>query len=271
MLGIFTIPLCPRNPGEPLRVLVIGRFSTPHQRQESIEASYEYAEQYLAKDYHGPIKITRLGEQASGMVADRKTIREAEDLIAAGKIDLVLVEDVGRIYRDSRHLIAFVNDTVDAEVRLVAINDGLATAEDETEGRSGARASRRTVDPAIPRQGASPQSLVVALDEHLAAIARQEPRVQLLMTMPGVNYVVALGLLAALERWPSPTASRVLTSALEHCKDGDSFSRSHTFSGTSINRPNDDAVPWCVSDSHTFGEARFSCRELIRFVRIALD
>jgi transposase len=35
-------------------------------------------------------------------------------------------------------------------------------------------------------------------DQELAGIARQEPRVRLLMTLPGVNYVVALGLLAAL-------------------------------------------------------------------------
>jgi transposase len=36
------------------------------------------------------------------------------------------------------------------------------------------------------------------LDQELSGIAAEEPRVRLLMTMPGVNYVVALGLLAAL-------------------------------------------------------------------------
>jgi transposase len=35
-------------------------------------------------------------------------------------------------------------------------------------------------------------------DQQLATIAQQEPRVRLLMTLPGVNYVVALGLLSAL-------------------------------------------------------------------------
>jgi transposase len=37
-----------------------------------------------------------------------------------------------------------------------------------------------------------------ALDEQLAEAARSEPQVPLLMTIPGVNYVVALALLAAL-------------------------------------------------------------------------
>ena len=36
------------------------------------------------------------------------------------------------------------------------------------------------------------------VDRRLAEIARGEPRVRLLMTLPGVSYVVALGLLAAL-------------------------------------------------------------------------
>jgi transposase len=36
------------------------------------------------------------------------------------------------------------------------------------------------------------------VDEQLATIAQHEPRVRLLMTLPGVNYVVALALLSAL-------------------------------------------------------------------------
>jgi transposase len=45
-------------------------------------------------------------------------------------------------------------------------------------------------------EGVEPE--VQRIDEQLLGIARQEPRVQLLMTLPGVNSVVALGLLAAL-------------------------------------------------------------------------
>ncbi len=39
---------------------------------------------------------------------------------------------------------------------------------------------------------------IKTLDDQLAEVARHEPQVPLLMTIPGVNYVVALGLLAAL-------------------------------------------------------------------------
>lgn len=48
------------------------------------------------------------------------------------------------------------------------------------------------------RQLATVEQEVDQLDEQLTEIARQEPRVRLLMTLPGVSYVVALGLLAAL-------------------------------------------------------------------------
>jgi len=129
----LTIPLTAPDNGRPLRVLIIGRISTVHQSQESILASYRYVETYLARIYSGPIAITHLGEQESGMVVDRETIRQAEDLIAAGEVDLVIAEDLGRIYRNPRHQANFVQDAVDAGVRLICIADNLDTADDSWE------------------------------------------------------------------------------------------------------------------------------------------
>lgn len=48
------------------------------------------------------------------------------------------------------------------------------------------------------RQLATIEQELLTLDKQLAQAARREPQVPLLMTIPGVNYVVALGLLAAL-------------------------------------------------------------------------
>lgn len=56
---------------------------------------------------------------------------------------------------------------------------------------------RRLLDSEL-RQLQQVERELTALDQQLVAIARQEPRVQLLMTLPGVNYVVALGLLSAI-------------------------------------------------------------------------
>jgi transposase len=59
-------------------------------------------------------------------------------------------------------------------------------------------AYERLVLDSEPRQLRAVEVEVARTDARLAEVARQEPRVRLLMTLPGVNYVVALGLLAAL-------------------------------------------------------------------------
>lgn len=48
------------------------------------------------------------------------------------------------------------------------------------------------------RQLQAPEQELIVLDQQLVEIARREPQLQLLMTSPGANYVVALGLLPAI-------------------------------------------------------------------------
>ena len=59
-------------------------------------------------------------------------------------------------------------------------------------------ATERLVLDSQLRQLARAENELVTLDRELRAMAQKEPRVRLLMTLPGVDYVVALGLLAAL-------------------------------------------------------------------------
>lgn len=135
-------PLCPKNPNGPLKVILIGRISTEHQNLESIDASFRYAQEFLARLYDGPVEFKQLGERASGMLVDRATIREAEDLIATGEWDLVLAEDLSRIFRNPRHQLGFVQDTVDSETRVICIADNIDTASDHWEVMLGAAALR---------------------------------------------------------------------------------------------------------------------------------
>jgi len=135
-------PLRPKDPGGPLRVIIIGRISTVHQQEESIEASYQYVEEYLRQIYHGPLEIKHLGERASGMLAERATMREAEDLIATGQWDVVIAEDLSRIFRNPRHQYNFVQDVVDSDTRLICIADNLDTASENWETMMGAATLR---------------------------------------------------------------------------------------------------------------------------------
>ncbi len=137
-----TAPLVPKDPGSELQVVAIGRISTVHQDVENIEASYRYIQDYLQRIYRGPINIRLLGEQASGMLTDRATIREAEDLVAGGKVDLVIAEDLARIYRNPRYQYDFVQNAVDVGTRVICIGDNLDTADENWEISMGAAALR---------------------------------------------------------------------------------------------------------------------------------
>jgi DNA invertase Pin-like site-specific DNA recombinase len=125
-----TAPLTPKNPDGPLQVIILGRISTPYQDQENIPASYRFAEDYLHQIYAGSVEIRYLGEQASGMLAERSTILEADELIATGKWDVVIVEDLSRTYRNPRFQWAFVQDCVDRQTRVICIADNIDTADE---------------------------------------------------------------------------------------------------------------------------------------------
>lgn len=141
-MPLTTIPLKPKNPGGPLRVMILGRISTVHQNEENIEASYRYAEERLRQLFTGEIEIKHLGEQASGMRTDRPTIIEAEEEIATGEWDLVLAEDLSRIYRNPRHQFVFVQDAVDFGTRVICFGDNLDTADENWEVTMGAAVLR---------------------------------------------------------------------------------------------------------------------------------
>jgi DNA invertase Pin-like site-specific DNA recombinase len=137
-----SVPLRPRNPDGKLRALVIGRISTEHQKEESIEASFRYVKEHLARIYDGPVELECLGERASGMLADRATIRRAEELITSGRTDVVVAEDLSRIYRNPRLQYDFVQNAVDNGCRVMCIADNLDTGTDNWELALGAAAFR---------------------------------------------------------------------------------------------------------------------------------
>lgn len=96
---IAQVPLQPEVSG-PLRVLTIDRGSTSQQKAESIDAQHEFVEKSLRQNYQGPLTLTKFGEQASGMLVDRPSVTQSQELIESGEIDLVMVEDPSRVFRN---------------------------------------------------------------------------------------------------------------------------------------------------------------------------
>src|SRR5262249_1646670 len=91
-----------------------------------------------------------LGEQASGMRTDRATILEAEAEVDTGTWDLVITEDLARLYRNPRYQYAFVQNAVDQDTRVICIGDNLDTADDNWEVSLGA--ARPPARPHGPRR-----------------------------------------------------------------------------------------------------------------------
>jgi len=124
----LTIPLSTRSPAGALRVVLLGRVASPERASDAIEAQFRRIEMLVRANWSGPIQITKLGEQASGMSVDRPTIKRAQEMIAAGEVDVILSEDLARISRNARHLWDFLQDADDAGVRVICPADAFDTA-----------------------------------------------------------------------------------------------------------------------------------------------
>lgn len=125
-------PFMASQPDGVPRLVILGRKSQPNEKNnnEAIDASIADVDKFIERVHKGQVHITRFGEQVSGMILDRQSIRDTEDLIAAGLVDAILVEDLGRLFRNPRHQYSFVQDCVDGEIRFIAVHDNLDTAEE---------------------------------------------------------------------------------------------------------------------------------------------
>lgn len=138
-------PQTPKDLNGTFRTLALGRVSTPHQQETNIEASYDYVTPMLKQIYDGPMEIKYLGEQGSGMLTERATIMEAIAELETGQWDLVIMEDISKAYRNARWQLAFIQDSVDLGVRVIAPGDGLDTFEENWEVVLGAAALRHSL------------------------------------------------------------------------------------------------------------------------------
>ena len=117
------------GPGGVLRFLIIARISTEHQDARSLDDQDALCRTYVGGRYAGPVSFRVIAGRGSGELLDRRDLRDAEDAVESGEVDLVVVEDLGRISR--RHqVVAFVELCLDAGAGLVAINDSIDTASD---------------------------------------------------------------------------------------------------------------------------------------------
>ena len=134
---IGNVPITPKNPSQPLRVISVGRLSQPKdteaETQQSLDAIRRENERMLASIYSGQKLIKYLGEQTSGLLAQRQTMTELWELVGTDEWDLIVAEDLSRIFRNPRFQWAFVQDAVDAGIRVICFADILDTADENWE------------------------------------------------------------------------------------------------------------------------------------------
>ena len=121
-----------------LRVLIVARVSSPgHGKQDpcSVEDQEALVREWISRNIDEPCEIEVLAGSGSGENLDRKEFLDLTDRVAARRYDLIVTEDLGRIVRRLRaHM--FAEECVDNDVRLVAINDHIDTAERGWQDRS---------------------------------------------------------------------------------------------------------------------------------------
>ena len=121
--------LAPRD-GRTLRVLGVARISTEHQDARSLDDQRALIERYVHDHYDGPIEFKLISSRGSGETLDRSEIREAESLVESGQLDLVIAEDLARIFRRI-HAMVFIETCEDFGARVIAINDNVDSGQSD--------------------------------------------------------------------------------------------------------------------------------------------
>ena len=126
--GSLQPQLVPRN-GHTLLVLGIARISTLNQDQRSLADQEALYRRWLDQHVGHPYQLTMIAGRGSGESLDREESRLARAAVESGRYDLVIAEDLGRIFRRV-HAQLFCELCEDYETRLIALNDQVDTAQD---------------------------------------------------------------------------------------------------------------------------------------------
>jgi DNA invertase Pin-like site-specific DNA recombinase len=118
----------PKN-GRVFKVIGVCRISTEHQDTRSLDDQKALYKSHLDRMLQGKYEyeIEFLASQGSGENLERKDYLQLCEMVGAGKHDVVIAEDLGRICRRLQaHLLC--EEAEDTATRVIAINDAVDTA-----------------------------------------------------------------------------------------------------------------------------------------------
>jgi DNA invertase Pin-like site-specific DNA recombinase len=129
MSVFFDPPLLARSGGV-LKVLGIARISTEHQDRLSLADQEALYRAWLAQHSTLPFDLSMIRGRGSGECLDRAEAFQATAAVETGGFDLVISEDLGRIFRRV-HAQLFCELCEDVGTRLIAINDHVDTGRED--------------------------------------------------------------------------------------------------------------------------------------------
>jgi DNA invertase Pin-like site-specific DNA recombinase len=112
--------------GQSLFVLGVARISTLNQDERSLADQEALLRRWLEQHYGGPFELRMVATQGSGERLDREESARIEQAIQSRSLDLVLTEDLGRIFRRI-HACLLCELCEDYQTRLIALNDHVDT------------------------------------------------------------------------------------------------------------------------------------------------
>lgn len=122
--------------GRRLRVVIYARYSTDEQHPSSIADQIKYCRSFLANAGITAAEIATFDDaEISGELISRPGIDEVRLGVQKRLWDLLVVEDGSRLFRHETELPVFVETAVDANVRVICINDYVDTAEPDWQRR----------------------------------------------------------------------------------------------------------------------------------------
>ena len=124
--------LKPRN-GHTLDTGIVARISgCANQKELSLEDQVDHAKEEVAELYHGPSEYEIIATKGKGERFDRPELAEIEALLRTRKLDLLVMEDVGRLVRGAE-AVRLWGIAVDHGTRCIAPNDCCDTADENWE------------------------------------------------------------------------------------------------------------------------------------------
>jgi hypothetical protein len=120
-----------------LRILIYARYSTDEQNPRSIEAQIEYVKKFLADLGIDDYELVVLSDEGiSGEHKHRPGIDAVREGIEKKSWDIIACEESSRLYRNPAPCVDLVGQAVDANMRVICINDRVDSAEkDDWEDR----------------------------------------------------------------------------------------------------------------------------------------